>query len=93
MASTRNSFGECWIATTCAAMFAAAYCRWVDQRSGTLDYVTFALGLFALCYAVWVRSASATRLRSTAMIGYFAVVAGAFMLNHVLFDSVIRHLR
>lgn len=85
--------GALCVALACGLMFAAAYGQWIANGSGTFDYVTFAVGLFAFCYAVWVRLASEARLRLTSQLGYFAFVLGAFMLNHVLFDTVIRRLR
>ena len=85
--------GALVMAAGCGVMFGAAYGGLVTPRSGMLDYVTFAMGLFAICYCVWVRSAAAGKLRFTSIVGYFAFVGGAFMLNHILFDSIIRYLR
>lgn len=85
--------GAVLIAGCCAAMFLAAYLRLVSATSGTLDYVTLALSLFASCFAVWILTAAKGAARVTSLAGYFAFIVGAYMLNHYLFDEVIRRLR
>ena len=54
--------------------------------------LAFAAVLLAIFYGLWIRTANALP-GWTLLCGYFAWVIGASILNHVLFETVIRRLR